>query len=156
MFIKISDLRYVCVSQVSQIVLNKENHKISFNFTNSVSKRHKQEDVTLPAFHQIDYADQDIANREFCRFENLLKREFCFTFRDNDGKFDRIIFFDKINSLWLDEFSNDLILNFGTTISENFRYNPKCLIENYYKTTLDDKTLKDFKIFLNEFNIENN
>ena len=60
--------RFINLDQVGQILLNKDNNRILFNFSNLVEKKNSKSGVFLPSFHYVEFDDQDSALNELTRY----------------------------------------------------------------------------------------
>lgn len=144
--------RFINLNQVGQILLNKDNNRILFNFSNLVEKKNSESGIFLPSFHYVEFDDKDSALKELKRYIKEATNRNIPIFVFSCEKYIRVINFDNVNSFYIkSEFGKSFIfINFNSSIS----FGDKELVEHSIR--IDDveiNILNEFKEFLNSQNI---
>lgn len=144
--------RFVNLKEVCQILLKKDENRVSFNFTSIVEKTDNSGKI-LPAFHYVDFADNKDASRAFNKYIKESEKKGIPLFVFDSGKYIRAVNFDKVNSFYLKEETESwsLFINFSTSISSDILDG---LTEHSIKISGFDKEIfEDFTQFLKDNHI---
>ena len=149
---KSASKRFVNLKEMCQILVKKDDYRVSFNFTSIVEKTDNSGKI-LPAFHYVDFSDNKESMKAFNKYVKEAQKKGIPVFVFDSGKYIRAVNFDKVNSFYLkeDEEGFNLFINFSTSISSEIIDG---LTEHSIKITEFDKNKhKEFTQFLKESNI---
>ena len=149
--------RFINLDQVGQILLNKDNNRILFNFSNLVEKKNSKSGVFLPSFHYVEFNDQDSALNELTRYIKEATNRNIPIFVFSCEKYIRVINFDNVNSFYIKSENEkySIFINFNSSIS----FGDKELVEHSIRINdieIDDdeiNILNEFKEFLKSHNV---
>lgn len=117
--------RFVNPQEITQILLKKDDNRITFNFRSLVEKTIKGQTSSgeiIPAFHFAEYSNPKEAKRRFDEIFEALKKlnQYNIIKTEKIGKYYRIINFNNVNSFYVTYLANnevDLFVNFATTMT---------------------------------------